>query len=264
MPTPLQILLDPVSLSVFALYGALVLWEAFAPARALPRVPGWRTRGLVAFFVYFFLSSYLPLLWADALAGHALLDLGGMGAWGAVVGVLVYEASMWVWHRALHKSDTLWRAFHQMHHSAERLDTFGAFWFSPLDMIGWTVLYAFATTWVLGLAPEAATIALFVTTFFSIFQHANVRTPAWLGYFVQRPESHSRHHERGVHARNYSDLPVFDLLLGTFENPREFAREAGFWDGASNRVGAMLSMRDVSRPHAPEGRELAPAASSTR
>ena len=27
-----------------------------------------------------------------------------------------------------------------LHHSAERLDTSGAFWFSPLDIVGWTAL----------------------------------------------------------------------------------------------------------------------------
>jgi sterol desaturase/sphingolipid hydroxylase (fatty acid hydroxylase superfamily) len=258
MPTPLQLLLDPISLFVFALYGGLILWEALAPARTLPRVPWWRTKGLLAFAAYFFLSSYLPFAWADLLAGHTLFDLAGLGAWGAVVGVLVYEAAMWAWHRAMHASDGLWRAFHQVHHSAERLDTFGAFWFSPLDMAGWTVLYALAMTWIVGLTPEAATIALFTTTFFSVFQHANVRTPQWLGYVVQRPESHSRHHERGVHASNYSDLPIFDLLFGTFENPREFAPEAGFWDGASNRVGAMLAMRDVSLPPGNEEAKLVP------
>ncbi len=73
-----------------------------------------------------------------------------------------------------------------------------------------------------------------------MFQHTNVRTPQWLGYFVQRPESHSHHHERGVHARNYSDLPVFDMLFGTFHNPRGFAPATGFYDGASARIIDML------------------------
>jgi hypothetical protein len=39
------------------------LWERLAPARSLPQVRGWRTRGVVAFGAYFFASSYLPLLW---------------------------------------------------------------------------------------------------------------------------------------------------------------------------------------------------------
>ncbi len=73
-------------------------------------------------------------------------------------------------------------------------------------------------------------------------------SPRWLGYFIQRPESHSRHHARGVHANNYSDLPIFDLLFGTFDNPREFAAETGFYDGASARVVEMLCGRDVAEP----------------
>ena len=36
MPTPLEILLDPVSLVVIALYAGLLLWEKAAPGRALP------------------------------------------------------------------------------------------------------------------------------------------------------------------------------------------------------------------------------------
>ena len=52
MPTPIEILLDPVSLGVLALYAALMLWEALAPARALPRVRGWIPRALCSFVVY--------------------------------------------------------------------------------------------------------------------------------------------------------------------------------------------------------------------
>jgi sterol desaturase/sphingolipid hydroxylase (fatty acid hydroxylase superfamily) len=134
-----------------------------------------------------------------------------------------------------------------MHHSAERIDTFGAFWFSPLDMIGWTALFSLCLT-LIGVTPEAATLAMLGATFLSVFQHANLRTPRWLGYVVQRPESHSRHHARGVHADNYSDLPIFDLMFGTFCNPREFAAENGFYDGASARVVEMVCLRDVSQP----------------
>jgi sterol desaturase/sphingolipid hydroxylase (fatty acid hydroxylase superfamily) len=39
------------------------------------------------------------------------------------------------------KSNILWRIFHQMHHSAERLDTYGAFYFSPYDMIGFYITW---------------------------------------------------------------------------------------------------------------------------
>jgi sterol desaturase/sphingolipid hydroxylase (fatty acid hydroxylase superfamily) len=247
MPTPLQLLLDPVSLTVFALFATLIILEALFPARPLVQVRGWRLRGLLAFAVYFFLSSYLPLLWTEHLLQFQWFDLSALGTWGgAAVGVLVYELGVYGWHRAMHHNDRLWRVFHQMHHSAERLDTYGAFWFSPMDMVGFTVLYSLALTLVVGVTAEAATVALYVTTFFNVFQHTNIRTPRWLGYIVQRPESHSVHHQRGVHAYNYSDLPVFDILFGTFRNPRDFAPLQGFHDGASARLGDLLLWRDVA------------------
>jgi len=253
MPTPVELLLDPVSLIVFAIFGGLMLWEALAPARRLPTVRGWRAKGIAAFLVFFFLSSYLPLLWSETLAGFQLFDLTGLGQWGgALVGFLLYEAGAWVYHRSMHGSTWLWRSMHQMHHSAERLDVAGAYWFSPLDMIGWTALASLCLTVIVGITPEAAVLVLYAATFLGVFQHSNIRTPRWLGYIIQRPESHSAHHERGVHARNYSDLPLFDILLGTFHNPQDFVTETGFYDGASSRVGDMLLWRDVSTPRVVE------------
>jgi hypothetical protein len=87
-----------------------------------------------------------------------------------------------------------------------------------------------------------------------MFQHLNVKTPRWLGYIVLRPEQHSVHHERGVHAYNYGNLAFMDILFGTFRNPEGFSREQGFWDGASAKVGAMLVGRDVGEPNPTEAR----------
>ena len=98
----------------------------------------------------------------------------------------------------------------------------------------------------LGRKPEAAVLVLYTTTFLAIFQHSNLRTPRWLGYVVQRPESHAYHHGRGIHQKNYSDLPIFDLLFGTWVNPKEFIPAAGFYDGASLRIGDLLLGRDVT------------------
>ena len=249
MPTPIEILLDPISLTAIGIYTALIAWEALFPARPLPKIRGWALRGLVAFVAYFYLSTYLPLLWDRTLAELQLFDLTRLGTiGGAIVAVLVYELGVYAWHRAMHRYTPLWRVFHQMHHSAERLDTFGAFWFSPADMIGWTALGSFAMVVVIGVTPEAATAAILTTFFLGVFQHTNVRTPRWLGYIVQRPESHSVHHQKGVHHYNFSDLPLFDLLFGTLRNPPDFAQEQGFYVGASSRVLDMLAFRDVARP----------------
>ena len=248
LPTPLEILLDPVSLVVIAMYAALFLWESLFPGRKLPKVKNATLRGIIAFAVFFYLSSYLPLLWDEHLAKFQLLDLSYIGTLGGgIIGVLLYELGTYVWHKAMHRSNFLWRTFHQMHHSSERLDIPSAFYFSPLDMIGWTVLGSLCFALIVGLSPQAITVVLLATNFLGLFQHANIRTPQWLGYIIQRPESHTVHHEKGVHAYNYSDLPIFDILFGTFKNPKDFEGETGFYLGASARVKDMLLFKDVTK-----------------
>lgn len=247
MPTPLDILLDPISLTIIGMYALLMLWEAIFPGRQLPSVKYWKLRGIAVFFFYFYLSSYLPLLWAEYLPA-TLIDLSSFGnVAGAVCGILLYEFGMYVWHRTMHNNIYLWKMFHQMHHSAERLDTYGAFFFSPLDMIGWTALGTVCFSVILGMTPQAVTIILLVTNFLGIFQHANIKTPSWLGYIIQRPESHTVHHAKGVHAYNYSDLPLFDIIFGTFRNPAKYEHETGFYNGASSRIKDMLLFREVDK-----------------
>lgn len=63
---------------------------------------------------------------------------------------------------------------------------------------------------------------------------------------MQRPEAHGVHHQRGVHAYNYSDLPLWDLLFGTFQNPEEWNAPAGLHDGALQEWRALLLGRDIS------------------
>lgn len=249
MPTPIEILLDPISLVIITLYIGLMIWEGLFPARPLPKVKYWKIKGLSSFAVFFFLSSYLPLFIDPFLAKYQLLDLSGLGAvGGATVGILVYELGLYAWHRAMHSNDFLWRSFHQMHHSAERLDTYGAFFFSPLDMVGFTLVGSISFALVVGLSPQAITVVLLLTNFFAIFQHANIKTPHWMGYLVQRPESHTIHHGRGIHKKNYCDVPVWDMVFGTFYNPKGYEVETGFYQGASDRIGDMLLFRDVTQP----------------
>ena len=253
MPTPLEILLDPLSLVVIGIYASLFIWESLFPGRKLPKMKFWVLRGVIAFLFYFYLSSYLPLLWDDYLASYQLMDLTQLGpVTGGLLGVLLYQFGVYVWHRAMHKNDRLWRIFHQMHHSSERIDIPSAFYFSPLDMIGWTVLGSLCFALIVGLSPQAITVVLLALNFMGMFQHANIKTPQWLGYIIQRPESHTVHHAKGIHAYNYSDLPIFDMLFGTFKNPKDFEHETGFYNGASAQVSDMLRFKDLTRTQPPK------------
>lgn len=80
-----------------------------------------------------------------------------------------------------------------------------------------------------------------------MFQHSNIRTPAWVGYIVQRPEAHSLHHAKGIHAYNYGDITIYDILFGTWKNPKNFEFENGFYMGASSKIGDMLLFKDIDR-----------------
>ena len=83
----------------------------------------------------------------------------------------------------------------------------------------------------------------------AMVQHLNVATPRWLSLFFQRPEAHGLHHERGVHYRNFADLPLWDRVFGTYANPhastatrastgqdRKRRRHAGFADVHGGRL----------------------------
>jgi sterol desaturase/sphingolipid hydroxylase (fatty acid hydroxylase superfamily) len=258
MPTPLELILDPIAWIIFAGYAVLLLWEAIAPARRLPHEPAWPLRGFAAFGAYFLIASYLPMLTDAHLARWQWIDLTTLGTWGgAAAGLLVAELAIYGWHRALHGSDILWRGLHQWHHSAERIDAASAFWFSPLDMVGWTLVSSLSLVLVVGLTPEAATLVMLSTTLLAIYQHTNVRSPRWTGYLLQRPEQHRVHHARGVHAFNYADLAFIDMLFDTWRNPADSPGETGFEPGASRRVVDMLLGRDVSRASPDAERALA-------
>jgi sterol desaturase/sphingolipid hydroxylase (fatty acid hydroxylase superfamily) len=240
----------------FVLLGALALFivlDFAVPARRFPKVKWWRTRGILSLVLMMALGTVAPLFWDGFLGQYRLIDATGLGTiGGAAVGLLVANLVGYGWHRLMHRTPFLWRWLHQMHHSAERIDIWGAFYFSPLDILGFTFMGSLALVLLVGVSAEAAILVNFASTALAMFQHSNLRTPRWVGYLVSRPENHSLHHQRGVHAYNYGDIALWDMLFGTWRNPATWEGEAGFYDGASNRVGAMLIGRDVSEPAEPK------------
>ena len=231
----------------FGLFGAFALVDLVARARVFPNVPLWQLKGLAFTLLYFAVATFAPLMWDAWLGEHRLFPADQLPLWAQISGgFLALELGIYAWHRTMHNTPFLWRWFHQMHHSAERVDIWGALYFHPLDMLGWTLLGSLVLVLGFGIGAEAALIVNVLATFCGLFQHANIRTPRWLGYIVQRPESHSLHHERGVHGRNYSDLPLWDMVFGTFHNPHEFKGQVGFYDGGSRKIGALLAGRLIA------------------
>lgn len=231
---------------VIAIFVAFAVADHLGRRTRFPDVRFWRTMGAISFVLYFAIATWAPYLWDEWFGAHQLIDGSALPLWAQIAaGFLVLEFAIYFWHRAMHAYDPLWRATHQMHHAAERVDIWGAYYFHPLDMLGWALLGSACLVGLFGMSPEAAAVNAVLTTVPGMFQHLNVKTPHWLGYLVQRPESHLIHHQRGVHAYNYGDIPLPDMLFGTFRNPRSWDGENGFHDGSTHRIAELLAFRKI-------------------
>lgn len=236
--------LIPITFVVF------LVTERMFPRRTYPPIRFWNLIGVVSFVVTAVVSTLLPTLLPASWTQHHLFNGARLGLVGSVLVAYPLTAlGSALLHRAFHEFHPLWLLGHQLHHSPRRLDIPGSVYFHPIDVALQTAPATLISVFVLGLDPLAAAIVGYISVFYGMFQHWNVRTPRWLGYIIQRPESHGLHHELGVHARNYSDFPLWDMLMGTFVNPDTFDGDVGFAGDAPRHVGAMLIFRDVNQPH---------------
>ena len=239
-----------IGLLVPVTYLVMLAVESLWPARAFPARPGWRWIGIAFLVGIGTVSTVVPLLLPEPwLQAHRWIDGRGLGVvGGVVVGWVVLSGLSYAWHRLSHAWGPLWRASHQIHHSPQRVDISGSTLFHPVEMVIQVLLQIFVTVIVLGLDPLAAALVGYAAAFHGLFQHWNVATPRWLGVLIQRPEAHCEHHRLGVHANNYGDFPLWDLLLGTFRNPATFEGKCGFESPADRRMLAMLAWQDVNAP----------------
>ncbi len=186
------------------------------------------------------------ILFADLFKDIALVKLPQ--DWPApLVGLLSFFVASFVaywWHRAMHRSDLLWRVLHQLHHSPSRIESLTAFYLHPFDGVAATLINAVCAYVVFGASAAAAAWGLLFAALNNLFIHMDKSTPYWLGFVLQRPEMHRVHHKRAFHAQNYG-LPFWDLLFGTFENPKERVVDCGFEPDAEQRVFEMLLMKKI-------------------
>jgi sterol desaturase/sphingolipid hydroxylase (fatty acid hydroxylase superfamily) len=238
---------DLVGLMIPLLWLAMLGWEASSPARRWPTIRWWRSKSFGFFVMLMGLNAALPSLLPTELTSHHLFDSRRLGVVGGVlVGLPAFTLATALLHRLYHRVDFLWRWVHQLHHAPQRLDVAGSVVFTPQEVVINVALFQLVVVFILGLDPLAAAVLGTLAAFYGMFQHFNIRTPAWLGWFIQRPEAHGVHHRRGFHAYNYSDFPPWDMLMGTWRNPREFHGEVGFEGETSPRLAPLLFGHDAN------------------
>lgn len=220
--------------------------ERLFPGRTLPHSRGWHVRAILVNVGQLLITLATARIWIGWFGDVSLFKLSNWrhpfleGFVGWLVGTFVFY---W-WHRLRHMQ-VWWLVFHQIHHSPSRIELLTSFYKHPVEIFADAALSALVLYPLLGCSLPGA----FWYTFFAgtgeYFYHANVRTPAWLRYFIQTPELHSVHHQLDVHRFNFSDIPIWDRLFGTYKDTTEFVDRCGFPAGAEQRLVAMLAFSDV-------------------
>jgi len=238
-----------VSLPPIILIVSTVLFLALErrfPGRALPNPNGWYVRAILVNFGQLLVTLATTRIWIDLFRDvswfklshwhHPLLE--------GLVGWLVGTFFFYWWHRLRHVKGW-WLIFHQIHHSPSRIELLTSFYKHPVEILSDAILSALVLYPLLGCSLLGAFWYNVFAGTGEYFYHANVRTPAWLRYFVQTPELHSVHHQLDVHLFNFGDIPIWDRLFGTYKDTTEFAERCGFPAGAEQKLLAMLAFRDV-------------------
>ncbi len=246
---------------LLAIFAGCWLLERVHPGWPLPKVRGWTLRVVLVNLVQLGVVLLAGISWERWLSSASLFHLSRHldPASGGVLAYFIATFVFYWWHRWRHEHDILWRAFHQIHHSPQRLEVITSFYKHPGEMVVNSLIGSLLVYTLLGLSPQAGAIYTFCTALGEFFYHTNVRTPRWVGWFFQRPEMHRIHHRHGRHKNNYGDIPWWDMLFGTYENPPEWRYSCGFDDAKEQQLWRMLAYQDVHRK--PRVRKPSPAPS---
>ena len=233
--------------TIFLVFGLCFVLEQAAPGWKLPKVRTWPLRVLLINGVQLCVVLLAGLTWERWLSSASVFHLSDhvRPVWGGMIAYFIATFVFYWWHRWRHEHNFLWRGFHQIHHSPQRLEVITSFYKHPGEMvvnsiIGSLLVYAF-----LGLSFEAGAVYTLCTALGEFFYHTNVKTPRWVGFFFQRPEMHRIHHQYGRHKNNYGDITWWDMLFGTYENPKEWIHSCGFDAAKEEQLLEMLAYKDV-------------------
>jgi len=224
----------------FILERIFVGWE-------LPIVKTWPIRVLLMNSVQLCIILLAGVSWEIWLSSASVFQLSNHVSpiLGGFIAYFIATFVFYWWHRWRHEYDFLWVGFHQIHHSPQRLEVITSFYKHPGEMIVNSILGSLLIYTFLGLSLEAGAIYTACTAIGEFFYHTNVKTPRWVGYIFQRPEMHRIHHQHNRHENNYGDIVWWDMLFGTYENPKEWKYTCGFDDEKEQRLGEMLMYQDV-------------------
>jgi sterol desaturase/sphingolipid hydroxylase (fatty acid hydroxylase superfamily) len=187
-------------------------------------------------FVNIFFGSLNGAITTFILGGLTLvvLELSGVHATGflgkinpnsfisLLVGFILLDFWMYIWHRANHTIGFLWR-FHRMHHTDAQMDATSALRFHPIEIVISSILYL-GIILSFGLSFTHLIVYKLVFNVNVFFHHSNIYLPKrfdrLMSIFVVSPNMHRVHHSDVSLETNSNYASVFsfwDRIFGSFK-----------------------------------------------
>ncbi|MGK7866068.1 sterol desaturase family protein [Falsiroseomonas sp. E2-1-a20] len=235
-------------------------------ARAFARLRRWPSNlGVVALD-----ALVVRLLFPTAAVGVALaVEAQGFGLlpWlnlpqpiAVLVAVILLDLAIYLQHVLFHAVPALWR-LHRMHHADLDFDVTTGLRFHPVEIILSMVIKLMV---VVALGAPAVAVLIFevLLNASSMFNHANLRLPAWLDrglrMILVTPDMHRVHHSvvpQETNSKLGFNLAFWDRLFGTYRAQPAAGHQAmtvgvaQFRDPRELRIDRMLTqpLRDHDR-----------------
>lgn len=226
--------------------------ERLFPNKSLTIKPGWLLRACIMNLIQFIIVILGHFTWEHwIISDYSLFKFSNIFT-PIIGGIIAYIINAYVfywWHRLRHENRLCWLLFHQFHHSPENIEVITSFYKHPFEIITNSIILTSVMYPILGVSVEQNAYMTLISAIAEFFYHMNVKTPYWIGFIIQRPESHCLHHIRDKrYCVNYGDIPLFDILGGTFHNPTDEDMktfQTGFSAQKENKLKELLLCRDV-------------------
>ena len=212
--------------SVFAVMAA---WEMLAPRREqqLGRGTRWPSNmGIVVLDTVLvrllFPTTAVGLALLAEAQGWGLLHALGLPVWASVLlAIMALDFAIYLQHVLFHAVPALWR-LHRIHHADLEFDVTTGARFHPIEIL-LSMGLKLGVVAALGAPAVAVLIFEVLLNATAMFNHSNVRMPAWvdsvLRWVVVTPDMHRVHHSiiaRETNSNFGFNLPWWDRLFGTY------------------------------------------------
>lgn len=155
---------------------------------------------------------------AQQFSSYGLLGSLENGLFKGILAFAFFDLAIYVWHRASHKYEWLWR-FHKIHHCDKSFNVSTGFRFHVFDLL-LEIVYKCVFVIVIGVDAYLVLSIEIIELFFIFFHHANIQVPheEKISQVIITPFLHRAHHStlRSEHDSNYGIvLSVWDKIFNT-------------------------------------------------